>query len=87
MRRLPTLARAAGFQQVRTRSHGYVDTDGGPYMLSVVDRGADILAAYGEIGAKGAEALKAEARRRAATGSFFGHIAYVELTAVLPSAG
>lgn len=29
MRRLPSLAREAGFEQVRTRSHGYLDTDGG----------------------------------------------------------
>jgi ubiquinone/menaquinone biosynthesis C-methylase UbiE len=84
MRRLPTLLRAAGFEQVRTRSHGYLDTDGGPYMLSVVDRGADVLAASGEIGTESAEALKAEARRRAAAGAFFGHIAYVALTAVQP---
>lgn len=83
---LQACVNAMSFEQVRTRSHGYVDTDGSPHMLFVVDRGADVLAASGEISAESAEALKAEARRRAATGSFFGHIAYVALTAVRPSA-
>jgi ubiquinone/menaquinone biosynthesis C-methylase UbiE len=84
MRRLPALVRQAGFSDVNTRSHGYVDTAGGPYMLSIIDRGADLLVASGELTADGADALKAEARHRAFAGSFFGHIAYAELTAVRP---
>jgi ubiquinone/menaquinone biosynthesis C-methylase UbiE len=84
MRRLPSLAREAGFEDVLARSHGYLDTDGGPYMLSVVDRGVDVLVASGELGSASAEELRAEARRRADRGSFFGHIAYVALTARLP---
>lgn len=71
MRRLPSLAREAGFEQVRTRSHGYLDTDGGAYMLSVIDRGVDVLFASGELSTESADELKAEARRRARTGSFF----------------
>jgi hypothetical protein len=54
-------------------------------MLSVVDRGADMLRNLNSIGDDGAAALKSEARRRAEMGSFFGHIAYASLTARKPS--
>jgi SAM-dependent methyltransferase len=49
-RRLPALARQQKFEVVRTRSHGFVETGGGGYMLSVVERGADILCSSGQIG-------------------------------------
>lgn len=84
MRRLPALVAEAGFADIETRCHGYVDTAGGPYMLSIIDRGTDVLVASGELDAEGAEALKNEARRRASAGAFFGHIAYAELTATKP---
>lgn len=79
MRRLPALLREHGFELGRTRSHGFVETGEGGYMLSVIDRGADMLA--GTIGDELAAALKAEARRRAAAGGFFGHIAYASVIA------
>lgn len=79
-RRLPTLARAAGFQVVQSRSHGFVDTEGG-YVLTIIDRGADILHAAGQIGEATAASLKAEARRRIEAGTFFGHIAYASIIA------
>jgi SAM-dependent methyltransferase len=85
VRRLPGLIRAAGFEVVRFRSHGFVETTEGGYMLTVVTRGADFLAAAGHIGAETAEALKAEARRRVAAGTFFGHIAYASLVARAPA--
>jgi ubiquinone/menaquinone biosynthesis C-methylase UbiE len=81
MRRLPSLARKAGFQPMRFRSHGFADTEGGPYMLSVIDRGVDILRSGGRISEATASALKAEARKRAEAGTFFGHIAYASLIA------
>jgi ubiquinone/menaquinone biosynthesis C-methylase UbiE len=81
MRRLPTLARDCGFQLTRTGSHGFVETGDGGYMLTVIDRGADMLHAAGKVGGELAAALKAEARRRVAAGEFFGHIAYVSLIA------
>lgn len=80
VRRLPTLVRRAGFDPVTFRNHGFVETTGG-YMLTVVDRGADLLRTSGQIGNDAADALKAEARRRVAAGSFFGHVAYGSLTA------
>lgn len=84
VRRLPALLGAAGFRVVGVRSHGYLQVEPG-YMLTVADRGADALAAAGRIGPELAAALKAEARRRAETGTFFGHIAYASLTARKPT--
>jgi ubiquinone/menaquinone biosynthesis C-methylase UbiE len=81
VRRLPALVRDAGFAVESMRSHGFVEITGGDYMLSIVDRGADLLSARGEIGGETAAALKAEARRRVDAGTFFGHIAYGTLVA------
>jgi ubiquinone/menaquinone biosynthesis C-methylase UbiE len=83
-RRLPALVHAANFEFVRFRGHGFVETSEAKYMMTIVDRGADVLSATGVIGAETAAALKAEARRRAEAGVFFGHIAYVSLTARKP---
>ena len=84
MRRLSGLVRQAGFDPIAFHSHGFSETAGGAYMLSVVDRGADILHHSGAIGQETAGALKAEARRRVEAGTFFGHIAYASLTARKP---
>jgi ubiquinone/menaquinone biosynthesis C-methylase UbiE len=85
MRRLSTLVRDAGFEDARFRSHGFVETTEGGYMLTVIDRGADLLRGFGQIGDDMVAAIKAEARRRVETGTFFGHIAYVSLTARKPA--
>jgi len=87
VRRLPALVRAAGFEVVRVRSHGYAETEDPTYMLTLVDRGADTLAVEGRLGTDAADALKAEARRRAAAGEFFGHIAYLSVIARRPATG
>jgi SAM-dependent methyltransferase len=80
VRRLPSMVREAGWEIVRVRSHGYVETEAG-YMLTLVDRGADALVSAGRLGAGAAEALKQEARSRSDEGRFFGHIAYASLIA------
>jgi ubiquinone/menaquinone biosynthesis C-methylase UbiE len=85
VRRLPALVRASGFVDVSFRSHGYAEIAGGDYMLSIVDRGVDVLRARDEIGDELASALEAEGRRRVAAGTFFGHIAYGSLTARKPA--
>lgn len=85
MRRLPALLRECGFQLGPTRSYGFAETGDGGYMLTVIDRGADMLRAAGKLGDELAEALKAEARRRVAGGGFFGHIAYASVIARRPS--
>jgi len=84
VRRLPALMRVTGWQVVRTRSHGYVETGSAQYMLTLVDRGADALAATGAVTSATADALKEEARQRAAAGTFFGHIAYASVIARKP---
>ena len=86
VRRLPALVRACGFADLSFQSHGFAEISGGDYMLSVVDRGVDLLRSRDEIGDDLASALKDEARRRVAGGSFFGHIAYGSLTARKPAA-
>jgi hypothetical protein len=84
-RRLPTLLSTAGFEQVRLRGHSFVETDHVDYLLTVIDRGADILCAAGHISPASAEALKAEARCRTESGRFFGHIGYITATAGKPA--
>jgi ubiquinone/menaquinone biosynthesis C-methylase UbiE len=81
VRRLRPLAAAVGFEPRRLWSHGYVETEDPRYMLAVTDLGADALASSGRVAPATAEALKQEARRRAAAGTFFGHIAYASLVA------
>ena len=84
VRRLPALVRGCGFEVVSFRSHGFAETTGG-YMVTIVERGADILRGLGQIDEDMAAALKAEARRRLRAGTFFGHIAYASLVARKPS--
>ena len=64
-----------------TNPHGYLEVDTPAYLPSMIDVGADALAARGTITPSTAETLKAEARHRAATGQFFGHIAYASALA------
>jgi ubiquinone/menaquinone biosynthesis C-methylase UbiE len=84
IQRLPNLVRDAGFVIVKQRSLGIVETHEPDYMLTIADRGADVLAAEGRISAELAQALKDEARRRVVSGSFFGSIAYGSLVARKP---
>jgi ubiquinone/menaquinone biosynthesis C-methylase UbiE len=79
VRKLQALVRSAGFTILRFRSHGYVQMTEPTYMLTIADRGADILAATGCISIATATALKEEARRRVQEGMYFGHIAYASL--------
>src|SRR5262245_19136812 len=85
VRRLPTLVGAAGFDDVRIRSHGYTEAPSGGYMLAILERGAEALAADGVIGSELANALKGEALRRPDDSEFFGHIAYASVIARKPS--
>jgi SAM-dependent methyltransferase len=85
VRRLPAAVTASGFALERIDSHGYLQTEAPDYMLGLVTRGADFLAAWGRIDAVLAEALKAEARRRVAAHAFFGFIGFALLVAGKPS--
>ena len=86
MRRLTNVVTACGFEAVSFRSFGFAETGDDGYMLTIVDRGADILCSQGHIGEETAAALKGEARRRLRAGRFFGHIAYAGLVARKPQA-
>jgi ubiquinone/menaquinone biosynthesis C-methylase UbiE len=81
VRRLPRLLSNAGFTDLNSQSHGYFDNEDPDYMLGHAERGAELLEATGVIGRDLALALKQEARRRAADGTFFGHIAYASFIA------
>jgi hypothetical protein len=50
-------------------------------MLTLVDRGADLLVASATIGVDQAETLKSEARRRVTAGEFFGQISFLSVIA------
>jgi ubiquinone/menaquinone biosynthesis C-methylase UbiE len=84
MRRLSGVVAARGFEVVSLRSFGFVEIGRDGYMLTIVDRGADLLCTQGHLGAGAAAALKDEARRRLKEGRFFGHIAYAGLVARKP---
>ena len=81
VRRLPSMIRSAGFNVIRTRSHGYVEAGTGGYMLSWIERGADVLKQTGRIGEEKARALIDEAKRRSNDGEWFGHIAFASVLA------
>jgi ubiquinone/menaquinone biosynthesis C-methylase UbiE len=81
IRRLPSLLRDAGFGDCQLRGFAYTQTSEADYILTLIERGANSLASDQRLSAETAEALKAEARHRVATGHFFGHIAYANAIA------
>ena len=85
VRGLPKRLRDAGFEVGKVRSHGFVETTDPRYLLGQAERGADLLVEAGRIGRALGDALKAEARRRADSGEFFGHIAYASVIARKPA--
>lgn len=85
VRRLPRLIHASGFEIMSMRSHGYVEAPEGAYLLTWVDRGADLLLQAGRLGQEQAEALKMEARRRSETKEWFGHIAFASVLGRKPA--
>jgi ubiquinone/menaquinone biosynthesis C-methylase UbiE len=79
-RRLPELLQAAGFDLVSSRYYGNVRTTEPGAILSQVDRGAEVLAAWKQVSPELAVALKEEVRRRLATGrlyAFSGELSFV----------
>lgn len=84
MRRLTRVVLACGFELVSFKSFGFAELSDDGYMLTIVDRGADILCSQGHIANETAAALKEEARVRLRAGRFFGHIAYAGLIARKP---
>lgn len=74
----------AGFSVIRSDAHPYLAGAEAKYFLSIVDRGADVLVASGTLASTTADAIKSEARRRVAGGSFFGFISFVSVIARKP---
>ena len=72
------------FEVTPTRSHGYVEAGEGGYMLTLVDRGVDVLLHDGRIGAGTADALKTEARRRSTQKTWFGYISFANIVGRKP---
>jgi ubiquinone/menaquinone biosynthesis C-methylase UbiE len=85
-RRLSRTLGSIGFRVSSLRSHGYTQTTEPTYMLTLIDRGADLLSGAGSLTADAADALRKEARRRAHAGEFFGHISFVSAIARKPRA-
>jgi ubiquinone/menaquinone biosynthesis C-methylase UbiE len=85
VRRLPSMLRSAGFEVLSSRSHGYLQLSRPEYMLTLVDRGADTLAAAQRIGPELCASLKAEARRRADADEFYGFIGFTSFIARKPT--
>lgn len=81
VRRLPERLRGSGFEPGSLHSHGYVEAGEGGYMLSWVERGAEVMLQQGRIGGVKADAFKAEARRRSEQRQWFGHIAFASILA------
>ena len=79
VRRLPQMLESTGLNIESIRSHGYVEAREGGYMLTLVDRGVDVLLSAGRIGPDQAETLKAEAQRRSEAKEWFGHIAFASV--------
>lgn len=85
VRRLTELLRGSGFQPGSLHSHGYVEAGEGGYLLTWLDRGAEVLLQQGRIDAAEAEAFKAEARRRSERQQWFGHVAFASILGQKPA--
>ena len=84
-RRLSKTLGSIGFKVQSLRSYGYTQAAEPTYMLTLIDRGADLLSEAGSLTEDTADALRKEARRRAQAGEFFGHISFVSVIARKPS--
>jgi hypothetical protein len=83
-RRLAKALTTSRFSVQTLRGHGYTQTTDPNYMLTLIDRGADLLVGNGSLGADAGDALRKEARRRAEVGEFFGHMSFISAIARKP---
>ena len=81
VRRTGALVAEAGFEIASRNGHLYLADGDAAYFRTIIERGADTLAADGVIGPELTSALKSEAKRRADAGMFFGSIAFVSVIA------
>jgi len=85
MRRLPALARSAGFDVHGMEAHGYLQTEEPDYLLTLIARGVDAADRAGECGTDLADGFKREAERRVTEGIFYGAILFVSVVAEKPA--
>ncbi len=85
MRHLPKLAGEAGFEVRGVEGHGYVKITDPDYLLTVVHRGADAIAAEGTIGPDLVAALRQEVQRRVEQNDFYGVVMFASLIAEKPA--
>ena len=84
MRKLPRMARKAGFLDGETRAHGYMQTEKPEYLVSLLARGLAAAVNAGEFGPEIAEGFNREAAARVTDGTFYGAILFVSLIARKP---
>ena len=84
IRQAPGQVSAAGFVKLVATSHNYLTIGESPWFQSIIDRGADAMAASGLIDAALASALKQELRTRIESGRFYGQVPFVCITAQKP---
>jgi ubiquinone/menaquinone biosynthesis C-methylase UbiE len=80
-RQLPKILTNLGLTLKVLRSHGYTAVSDPSYMLTLIDRGIEVMVASGILGQNQGDALQSEARRRVDSGEFFGQINYVSTIA------
>lgn len=81
VRQLPLVLSKLGLTVRDFRSHGYTAVSDPSYMLTLIDRGAEMMVASGVLGRNQGEAIQYEAKRRVVSGEFFGHISYISAIA------
>jgi len=81
MRQLPALVSAAGFRVESLQPHGYVQTTSPDYLLTLLSRGTTAACRAGEIGQMLVDGFEREAERRVASGTFYGAMLFLSLTA------
>lgn len=81
MRQLPTLVSAAGFRVESLQPYAYVQTTSPDYLLTLLSRGTTAASQAGEIGLMLVDGFKWETERRIASGTFYGALLFLSLTA------
>jgi SAM-dependent methyltransferase len=85
VRRLSGLVSSTGFEIERFDPYGYLQASNPDYILTLIDRGADVLVNTNRLGRASADSLKQEARDRVKQNRFFGFISFAGLIAERPN--
>ena len=80
-RQLPKVLTNLGLVLMDFRTHGYTAVSDPSYMLTLIERGTEMMVTSGVLGKNQGEALQSEAKRRVESGAFFGQITYISAIA------